>query len=58
MTVKFQPVIDALVAGGPVILRTDQLVGLEWAEKLPGDGLWRVDTDGSVTPYEPEESTR
>ena len=58
MTAKYQPVVDALETDAPAILRTDQLVGLHWAEKLPDDQLWRVDTDGSVTPYEPEESTR
>jgi len=58
MTATYQPVVDALETGAPAILRTDQLVGLHWSEKLPGDRLWRVDTDGSVTPYDPKESDR
>ena len=58
MTAKYQPIVDALETDGPVILRSDQLVGLRWAEKLPDDHLWRVDTDGAVTPYDPKESSR
>ena len=58
MTAKYQPVVDALQTDAPAVLRSDQLVGLEWREKLPGDRFWRVDTDGAVTPYDPEESDR
>jgi len=58
MTLTYQPVVDALETDGPVILRSDQLVGLQWREKLPDDQLWRVGTDGSITPYDPKESSR
>jgi len=58
MHVRYWAIVDALAACGPVILRTDQLVGLHWSEKLPDDQLWRVGTDGAVTPYDPKESNR
>lgn len=58
MHVRYWAIVDALATGGPMILRTDQLVGLYWSEKLPGDRLWRVDTDGSIALYDPKVSSR
>jgi len=58
MYVKFWAIVDALQSDAPVILRSSDMTGLPTHERLPQDRLWRLESDGAVTPYGPEESDR